>query len=109
MRSGGFAPCWRWSGRLLVAGPLTHRLTLENGTKRTVRLYETRPDGVALDDETAESISDLMSKWRATVLDAPLLGSRFHRELHLREACSNTLFDAVNHENGSERMDTVQE
>ena len=65
-------------------------------------------DGVALDDETAESISDLMSKWRATVLDAPLLGSPFLRELHLREAYSDTLFNGLDHENGGERKDTVQ-
>ena len=40
-----------------------------------------------------------------TVLDAPLLGSRFHRELHLRKACSDTLFDALDYENGGERTD----
>ena len=63
MLSGGFAPCWRWSGRLLVAGPLTHRHSASETGQRGQRDFTRLGlDGVALDDETAESISDLMSK-----------------------------------------------
>ena len=68
---------------------------------------------MALDDETARAVdglTDLMSKWRA---QRPFSTHRcwglvFHRKLHLREACSDTLFDALDHENGGERTDTVQ-
>jgi len=70
-------------------------------------------DGVALDDETARAVDgltdlDVEVADAETVLDAPLLGSRFHRESHLREACSDTLIDALDHEHGGERTDTVQ-